>query len=84
MNRDNLLRGLSKVAWAYVLLFFDLNLGTLNLLPEWAGYLLLGQVLESRCTAYVNPLYTVICKVKKEYLRPRQWGGKGAKGGTGQ
>ena len=48
------------------------------------AYLLLGQVLESRCTAYVNPLYTVICKVKKEYLRPRQWGGKGAKGGTGQ
>ena len=45
MNRDNLLRGLSKVAWAYVLLFFDLNLGTLNLLPEWAGYLLLGQAI---------------------------------------
>ena len=36
------------------------------------AYLLLGQVLESRCTAYVNPVYTVICKIKREYLQPKE------------
>lgn len=38
-------RALTKIAWGYVLLYLDLNLGinghTLNVLPNWAGYLLL-------------------------------------------
>lgn len=37
----NIRRALSQVAWAYLLLYLDLNLGTLNVLPDWAGYLLL-------------------------------------------
>jgi hypothetical protein len=45
MNREALLRALSKTAWAYVLLFFDVTLGTLNLLPDWVCYLLLGQAI---------------------------------------
>jgi acetamidase/formamidase len=32
------------------------------------AYLLLGQILEARCTAFVNPTFTYIAKVKKEYL----------------
>lgn len=43
--------------------------GDFGLTPQEA-YLLLGQVMESRCTAYVNPVYTVICKIRREYLRP--------------
>lgn len=39
MNREQIYRGLSKVAWGYVFLTFNLNLGTLNVLPNWAGYL---------------------------------------------
>ena len=39
MNREQIYRGLSKVAWGYVFLTFILNLGTLNVLPNWAGYL---------------------------------------------
>ena len=45
MNREALRNGLSKVAWAYIflLLHITLNIGlhTLDLLPDWAGYLLL-------------------------------------------
>lgn len=33
MNREQIYRGLSKVAWGYVFLTFILNLGTLNVLP---------------------------------------------------
>ena len=39
MNQEQIYRGLSKVAWGYVFLTFNLNLGTLNVLPNWAGYL---------------------------------------------
>lgn len=33
-------RGLGKIAWGYLFLYLNLNLGTLNLLPNWAAYLL--------------------------------------------
>jgi hypothetical protein len=32
------------------------------------AYLLLGQVLEARCTAVVNPTFTYITKIAKEFL----------------
>ncbi len=32
------------------------------------AYLLLGQVLEARCTQFVNPTYTYICKINRKYL----------------
>lgn len=35
------------------------------------AYLLLGQVLESRCTVYVSPMYTVVCKIARQFLGPR-------------
>lgn len=34
------------------------------------AYLLLGQVLESRCSVYVSPMYTVVCKINRKYLKP--------------
>ena len=33
------------------------------------AYLLLGQVLEARCTQFVNPTFTYVCKVNRKYLR---------------
>lgn len=33
-------RGLTKIAWGYVFLHLNFNLGTLNILPNWVGYLL--------------------------------------------
>ncbi len=35
------------------------------------AYLLLGQVLEARCTQFVNPTFTYVCKVNRKYL-PQQ------------
>jgi amidase len=37
-------------------------------LSRGEAYLLLGQVLEARCTQFVNPTYTYICKVNRKYL----------------
>ncbi|MFL5341240.1 MAG: acetamidase/formamidase family protein [Gemmataceae bacterium] len=33
------------------------------------AYLWLGQVLEARCTQFVNPTFTYLCKVAKGYLK---------------
>ena len=35
--------------------------------PE--AYLYLSQIAEARCTQVVNPKYTYICKVAKEFVR---------------
>ncbi len=35
---------------------------------EQDAFLLLGQVLEARCTQFVDPLYSYVAKVRKEYL----------------
>ena len=32
------------------------------------AYLLLGQVMEARCTQFVNPTYTYVAKIAKRYL----------------
>jgi amidase len=32
-------------------------------------FLLLGQVLEARCTQFVDPLYTYVAKINRKYLR---------------
>ncbi len=37
-------------------------------LTRGEAFLLLGQVLEARCTQFVNPTYTYICKVNRRYL----------------
>ena len=37
---------------------------------EEFAHLLLGQVLEARCTQFVDPEYTYICKIQKEFLVP--------------
>lgn len=41
-------------------------------LPYGEAYLLLGQVLEARVTQFVNPTYTYVVKVAKEYLPARR------------
>lgn len=37
---NNIYRGLTKTIWGYVFLHLNVNLGTLNVLPDWVGYLL--------------------------------------------
>jgi amidase len=38
-------------------------------LPRGESYLLLGQVLEARCTQFVNPTFTYVAKIAKKYLQ---------------
>ncbi len=35
------------------------------------AYMLLGQVLEARCSQFVDPVYTYVCKVRREFLPNR-------------
>lgn len=37
---QKLYSGISKVAWGYVFLYFDINLGSVDILPAFVGYLL--------------------------------------------
>lgn len=60
MNRAAIYEGLTKAAWAFVFLYVDVNLGTLNILPDWAGYLLLWKAIallegERRDLALLRP-----------------------------
>jgi acetamidase/formamidase len=40
-------------------------------MPKPEALLYLGQVLEARCTALVNPTYSYVCKVRREFLPPK-------------
>lgn len=60
-NRETLYRGTSCVAWGYFFLYFDLNLGTVSILPRFAGYLMFLSAIshlsaEQRDLALLRPL----------------------------
>ena len=45
-EKPDLYKPLSHIAWGYLLLHVNFNLGTLNVLPNWLGYLLILSALE--------------------------------------
>ncbi len=60
-ERERSYSALSRLAWGYVLLYFDLKLGTVSVTPAFAGYLLflsgLGPLSERRRSlALLRPL----------------------------
>lgn len=60
-NRENVYNGLSKAAWGYFLLNFDINLGAVSILPSFAGCFLLYAALndlaaEQRDLRLLRPL----------------------------
>ena len=44
-DREKLIGALGKVAWAYVFFYWDINFFVVNLLPNWAGWLLIWNAL---------------------------------------
>lgn len=38
---NNLSPAIRKIAWGYVFLYFNINLGTIDILPSWVGYLMI-------------------------------------------
>lgn len=45
MDRETLSNAVKQIAWGYVLIHFNFNLGTLNILPDWLGYVLMLRAL---------------------------------------
>lgn len=40
IDRQKLYNGIDKAAWGYLFIYFNINLGTVNILPTFVGYLL--------------------------------------------
>jgi len=36
-----------KIAWAYILIAFDVNIGTVNILPNWLAFIMIYNVLDT-------------------------------------
>lgn len=53
-----------RIALVELILWLEEEYG----LSRGEAYLLLGQVLEARCTQFVNPTYTYVCKLNRRYL----------------
>ncbi len=58
---EKLTGAVKQIAWGYVLLHVDLNLGTINVLPAWLGYVLILSALpvlamEEESAALLRPL----------------------------
>ena len=52
---------IGRIAWAYVFYYLDINLGSINVLPEWAAYALIlsalpGLAAAERSAAMLRPL----------------------------
>jgi len=62
-KRSDFYRALTNIAWGYVLLHLNINLGTLNILPNWGGYLLFLSALPVLATEEPSALL----------LRPFGW-----------
>jgi len=41
MNHQKLCSAVKSIAWGYILIHLHLNLGTIDILPDFAGYLLI-------------------------------------------
>ena len=42
-QREQLSRSLRKIFWGYIFLYFDIKLGTIDILPAWLGYVFFYQ-----------------------------------------
>lgn len=63
MDDNKLTTGISRIAWGYFYLYFDLNIGTVDLLPSFAGYLLFLSAIgkleeEERTLSLLRPFAT--------------------------
>lgn len=64
-NDEKLYCGVSHAAWAYFFLYFNVNLGSLNILPDFVCYLLLWSAIgcleeEERDLALLRPLCVLL------------------------
>lgn len=55
-QKEQLSQALRKVFWAYIFLYFDINLGSIDILPAWIGYI------------FSIRQYVMVLKLKKSLL----------------
>ena len=46
IDRQKLYNGIDKAAWGYLFIYFNINLGTVNILPTFVGYLLFHSAIK--------------------------------------
>lgn len=45
MNREDIARGVNLVAWGYLFLYLNLNLSTIDVLPDWLAYVFMVKAI---------------------------------------
>ena len=66
-ERKGLYSSLGKIAWGYALIYLYFNINTIDLLPDWAGWLLIYSALPGLAGA--GPL-RCCCARSAACLRP--------------
>lgn len=65
-RKEQLSSALRKIFWAYIFLYFHINLGTIDILPGWMAYLFFYQaiqnalVLEEESTKLLKPICIIL------------------------
>jgi len=64
-DRQKLCDAVKLIAWGYVLIYLDVSISTLNILPNWLGYMLFLRALpalseEERSAELLKPLGTAL------------------------
>lgn len=49
IDRQKLYNGIGNAAWGYLFIYFNINLGSFNILPNFVGYLLFHSAIKELC-----------------------------------
>lgn len=64
-DREKLGKAVGLVAWGYIFIYFNINLGPMDILPNFVGYMLIlnsleGLAIEERSTILLKPLVWIL------------------------
>ncbi|MBQ8830495.1 MAG: hypothetical protein IJ017_02730 [Oscillospiraceae bacterium] len=64
-DRERLCSAVKRIAWGYVLIYLDININTVSILPNWLGYMFMLRALpdlseEERSAELLKPLGTAM------------------------
>ncbi len=46
MTRDSYIKALSRIIWGYIFIYININIGVLDILPNWLGYVFIINALD--------------------------------------
>lgn len=65
-RKEQLCSAIKKIFWGYILLYFNINLGTIDILPGWLGYIFFYQAInngidmEEESVKLLKPICTIL------------------------